>query len=86
MSPSDPELSIVIPVYNESGNVEPLCSRLIPVLGRITPDWEIVFVDDGSQDDTIAAIRFRTARDARIRAVAFSRAFGKAAGLGAAVD
>lgn len=86
MSPSDPELSIVIPVYNESGNIRPLCTRLIPVLDRVTPDWEIMFIDDGSQDDTLTAIRAENGRDARIRAVSFSRNFGKEIAIAAGVD
>ena len=40
----------------------PLCERLLPVLNRITPVWEIIFVDDGSRDDTLALIKAQSAR------------------------
>jgi glycosyltransferase involved in cell wall biosynthesis len=57
-APADatPVLSIVIPVFNEGANVDLLVGRLVPVLDRIVPTWEIVFIDDGSRDDTLARI------------------------------
>jgi polyisoprenyl-phosphate glycosyltransferase len=82
----DIELSVVIPVYNEGANIGPLCDRVVPVLERLTPDWEIVFIDDGSQDDTAAAIRARHAREPRIGAVSFSRNFGKEIAIAAGLD
>src|SRR5829696_8341196 len=84
--PSGPELSVLIPVYNESGNIGPLCRRLVPVLERITPDWEAVFIDDGSTDDTLSAIRAQNEADPRIRGVSFSRNFGKEVALAAGLD
>jgi glycosyltransferase involved in cell wall biosynthesis len=80
------ELSIVIPVLNEGPNVAPLCARLRPVLDRISPAWEIVFVDDGSGDDTIARIGEENRRDPRIGAVSFSRNFGKEIAIAAGLD
>jgi polyisoprenyl-phosphate glycosyltransferase len=82
----DIELSVVIPVYNEGANIGPLCDRVVPVLVRITPDWEIVFIDDGSQDDTAAAIRARHAREPRVGAISFSRNFGKEIAIAAGLD
>jgi len=80
------ELSLIIPVYNEGPNIAPLCDRVVPVLDRITRSWEIVFVDDGSADGTLAAIRARSAQDARIGAVSFSRNFGKEIAIAAGLD
>src|ERR687898_334271 len=80
------ELSVIIPVYNEGSNIGPLCSRLTPVLDRITTRWEIVFVDDGSDDDTMARIRAETVPDPRIGAVSFSRNFGKEIAIAAGLD
>ena len=54
---ASPKLSVIIPVHNESANIAPLCERLLPILNRITPAWEMVFVDDGSRDDTLERIR-----------------------------
>jgi len=51
-----PALSIVIPFYNESGNVRPLCDEVIAVLNKLD-DAEIVLVDDGSADDTFAQLQ-----------------------------
>lgn len=86
MRPPSPELSVVVPVFNESANIGPLCERLVPVLERITPDWEVVFVDDGSEDDTLAAIKARNAAESRIGAISFSRNFGKEVALAAGLD
>ena len=80
------ELSIVAPVFNEGENVDALVSRLIPVLDGITASFEIIFVDDGSQDDTLARIRRVAQTEPRIRAVSFSRNFGKEIALAAGID
>jgi glycosyltransferase involved in cell wall biosynthesis len=82
----DIEISVVIPVYNEAPNIDLLCDRVVPILERITPAWEIVFIDDGSQDGTAAAIRARHAQDERIGAVTFSRNFGKEIAIAAGLD
>ena len=83
---ASPELSVVIPVYNEGANVGPLCARIVPVLESVTSSWEIVFVDDGSTDGTLASIKQETARDPRIGAVSFSRNFGKEVAIAAGLD
>ena len=54
---ASPKLSVIIPVHNESANIAPLCERLLPILNRITSIWEIIFVDDGSQDDTLLRVK-----------------------------
>jgi polyisoprenyl-phosphate glycosyltransferase len=81
-----PELSVVVPVYNESANIEPLCDRLVPILERVAASWEVVFVNDGSEDDTLSAIRARNAAEPRIGAVSFSRNFGKEVAIAAGLD
>jgi polyisoprenyl-phosphate glycosyltransferase len=78
-------ISIVIPVLNEAGNLDALIGRVAGVLGGLPERWEIVFVDDGSTDQTLAKLREINRRDPRITAISFSRNFGKelaiAAGL-----
>jgi glycosyltransferase involved in cell wall biosynthesis len=83
---TSPELSVVIPVFNEGANIGPLCARVAPVLDKVTDRWEIVFVDDGSVDDTLERVRTESARDPRIGAVSFSRNFGKEIALAAGLD
>src|SRR5436853_3768846 len=85
-------LSILVPVKDEEEAVGPFVARLAPILDEIVStrfpgdDWEILFVDDGSRDSTMAAIRLAHARDPRVRAIALSRNFGKEAALSAALD
>ncbi|WP_246179945.1 glycosyltransferase family 2 protein [Microvirga thermotolerans] len=83
---ASPELSVIIPVHNESANIAPLCGRLLPVLNRITARWEVIFVDDGSRDDTMDRIRSLSQGEPRIGAVSFSRNFGKEVAIAAGLD
>ncbi|MGE0628584.1 MAG: glycosyltransferase family 2 protein [Hyphomicrobiaceae bacterium] len=76
-------ISIVIPVLNEAPNLARLVERLRPPLDGLGADWELVFVDDGSSDDTLGVLRFLNGEDARIRAIALSRNFGKEIALAA---
>ena len=76
-----PLISVVIPVKDESEGLERLFGALMPVLDRITPDAELLFVNDGSEDDTVAALMARRESDPRIRVVDLSRNFGKEAAL-----
>ena len=80
------EISVVIPIYREAESVAPLCRRIVPVLEGLTDRFEILFVDDGSTDGTLAAIRAEHARDPRVVAVSFSRNFGKEIAIAAGLD
>jgi len=81
-----PLLSVVSPVYNEAECVEELCRQLKGVLGRITSDFEIVLVDDGSRDASWRIIRGLSDADARIRGLKFSRNFGHHFAITAGLD
>jgi dolichol-phosphate mannosyltransferase len=74
--PAAPELSVVVPAYEEEGNVEPLFEALEPVLRELGLSWELILVDDGSRDGTWSRIRSLHARDERVRGVRLSRNFG----------
>jgi len=76
-------LSIIIPVYNEEGNVRPLYSSLRPALDGIGRLFEIVFVDDGSEDGTYSILRALNASDPRCKVIRFRRNFGQTAALAA---
>jgi len=70
------ELSIVVPVFNEAGNIEALCAELIPVLEGLAMEWEVIFCDDGSDDATWKILEGLHRNDARIKGIRFSRNFG----------
>jgi len=78
---SAPLLSIIVPMYNESDGMELFFSRIIPILNGINPDWEIIAINDGSKDDTLALLKQKHAGDPRIRYISLSRNFGKEAAL-----
>ena len=81
-----PELSVVVPIFNESQNLRPLLDRLVPALEACVGSFEIVFVDDGSHDDSVEALRAVHDRDPRIRLLSFSRNFGKEIAIAAGLD
>jgi polyisoprenyl-phosphate glycosyltransferase len=85
-APAAPELSVIVPVLNEERNVPLIVARLTAVLETCVASHEILFVDDGSTDGTRAAIAAIAAADARVRAVSFSRNFGKEVALAAGLD
>ncbi len=71
-----PQLSLVIPCYNE-GKVLPLLrERLVQSLAGLGLAWEVILVDDGSQDDTFAQLAAMHAADLRFKVLSFSRNFG----------
>ena len=78
-----PELSIVIPVQNESPNIKPLYDELTQTLGQYGCSYEIIVVDDGSTDDTFEQLAAYQARDPRLRVIRFRRNFGQTAAFAA---
>jgi glycosyltransferase involved in cell wall biosynthesis len=83
-----PLLSVIVPVKNEEEAILPFVERVGAILDGIAADqgWEILFVDDGSTDSTLAAIVAANLRDQRVRALSLSRNFGKEAALSAGLD
>jgi len=81
-----PELTVVVPVFNEEPNVPLIAARLTAVLEGCAASHEILFVDDGSKDGTFPAISGLAASDQRIRCISFSRNFGKEVALAAGLD
>lgn len=69
-------ISIVVPVFNEAGNIMPLYRELCRVFEEEWYDFEIVFVDDGSTDETTKKISRLHSEDQRVKLVSFSRNFG----------
>ncbi|MEY4092884.1 MAG: Undecaprenyl-phosphate 4-deoxy-4-formamido-L-arabinose transferase [Acidobacteriota bacterium] len=79
----NPELSIVIPVHNESPNIRPLYDELTQTLGRYGRSYELLIVDDGSTDDTFEQLAALQMRDPRLRVIRFRRNFGQTAAFAA---
>src|SRR5262245_40287885 len=78
-----PELSIVIPVHNESPNIKPLYEELTQTLGEFGRSYELLIVDDGSTDDSFEQLAALQARDSRLRVIRFRRNFGQTAAFAA---
>lgn len=81
-----PVLSILVPICNEAPNIEPFLGRLQPVLDRIGVSFEILFINDGSRDDSVARLLVAQRSIPQIRIVDLSRNFGKEAALTAGLD
>lgn len=78
-----PELSIVIPVLNESPNIEELYNELTDTLVRGGRSYEIIIIDDGSSDDTFQKLAAVQTRDPHLRVIRFRRNFGQTAAFAA---
>jgi glycosyltransferase involved in cell wall biosynthesis len=75
--PDPPELSIVVPVYNEAGNVDEFLRRLVPILAENVRDYEIIFSADPCTDGTEELILERRVANPSIKLLRFSRRFGQ---------
>ena len=80
------ELSIVIPIFNEESNILNLYDRLKKVLESITPNYELIFVNDGSKDKSITLIKELAQKDSTVKFIDFSRNFGHQIAVTAGLD
>lgn len=81
------KVTLLIPVYNEEDNLPTLYKRLTELIGRNEKyDWEILFVNDGSSDRTLEAVRELRQKDRRVNYVNLSRNFGKEIAMLAGFD
>jgi glycosyltransferase involved in cell wall biosynthesis len=78
-----PELSVVVPVFDEEANIAELVGRLARTLDRLQVDAEVIVVDDGSSDGTYAALARANQADPRFRVLGLSRNFGHQAAISA---
>ena len=81
LAPVSVEISIVVPVFNEAGNVLPLAREVAAALRDESRAWELVFVDDASTDDTWRQIQEARRLDARVRGLRHARNSGQSAAL-----
>ena len=86
VSPTTPLISVVIPLYNEGSHVRELLADLKTALQETGCRFEVVLVDDGSSDDTWAAIKDEARMWPDLRAMRLSRNFGKELALCAGLE
>lgn len=80
------KLSIVVPVLNEERNIPLLYEQVRAALAAVTPDFELIYVDDGSSDGSTGAVEALHRSDPRVKLVSFSRNFGHQIALTAGMD
>jgi glycosyltransferase involved in cell wall biosynthesis len=79
-------LSILIPVYNEEGNLSLLYEKLVAALKKVGRPYEVIFVDDGSSDGTMEILLDLREKNPNVKIISFSRNFGQTAALSAGID
>ena len=83
---NNPTISIIAPCYNEEETIEPFLRRIEEILTQINEPYEIVFINDGSRDNTLNVLLNAKQNFKNIRIINFSRNFGKEAALTAGLD
>ena len=83
---NNPIISIIAPCYNEEETIEPVLRRIEEILTQINEPYEIVFINDGSRDNTLNVLLNAKQNFKNIRIINFSRNFGKEAALTAGLD
>ncbi len=79
-------LSILIPIYNEEGNLLLLYEKLAAALKKVGRPYEVIFVDDGSSDESLEILLDLREKNPNIKVISFSRNFGQTAALSAGID
>ena len=80
------DISIIVPLYNEEASVTPLYDAIVKSVDRIGSTYEILFVDDGSKDNTVAIASKLAAQDKRLRIIKFRRNYGQTPAMVAGID
>lgn len=78
-------ISLVVPAYNESENLVPLHKQIVAVLDGLSCTAEIIFVDDGSRDDSASVLKDLAKNDPRVKVILFARNYGQTAAMGAGI-
>ncbi len=78
-------ISVIIPIFNEEGSIPLLYDGLSEVLTRHYQSYEVIFIDDGSQDNSFSLLREITNRDNRVKVIKFRRNFGQSSAIAAGI-
>jgi glycosyltransferase involved in cell wall biosynthesis len=81
-----PEISVFLPVFNEEPNLRPLHKKIDEAIKEIKMTAEIIYVDDGSTDDSLKVLRELADEDDRVRVIVFRRNYGQTAAMSAGID
>ncbi len=81
-----PQISVIIPIYNEEGNILNLYDRLTSVMQKLGETYEFIFVNDGSRDNSLVLIKTLAQRDEKVKFIDFSRNFGHQVAVSAGLD
>lgn len=84
--PATLEVSVFLPVYNEEDNIDRLNVKLTDALEALGRSYEVIYIDDGSTDGSLARLRDIAARDARVRVISLRRNYGQTAAMSAGID
>ena len=82
----NPELSLFLPVLNEEENLRPMHAKIQEALKSLGNSAEIIYVDDGSTDESLQILREIAAEDARVRVISLRRNYGQTAAMSAGID
>jgi glycosyltransferase involved in cell wall biosynthesis len=80
------ELSVVVPAYNEEENIIPCYNEIVEALAPLKAEYEMIFVDDGSDDGTFEELQKLSKNDPRLKVIKFRKNFGQSAALRAGFD
>ena len=83
---TSPTISVVVPILNEEDNLDQLQQRLVASLNKCGVTFEIIYVDDGSADQSFEILKEFSSQDSRIRVISFSRNFGHQIAITAGID
>lgn len=82
----DPQLSVIMPVYNEEENIRPLYRELVNTLSPHFGDYEIIFINDGSTDNSWKKLQEVAAGDSHVKLIHFRKNFGQSSAIAAGFD
>ncbi len=82
----EPQISVIVPVFNEEGSIAPLCEKLFPVLDNLGKAFEIICINDGSSDNSMSLLRKQAQIRNELKIVNFRRNYGQTAAMMAGID